>query len=590
MVMRHKAIGWAIVLSLILLGAQAALGDSGKGPSLMWVYGGEDESTYWYLYDYDGYVLEEGDVVYIAWAGENGDIDPPIQALGSPYNGLVTGDDLIVRMGGIHDLGGFNVQVTTWQVGDNDSLGNQRHPTPGEKVYARVFDAGDLASVLYFGDSNLYDVTGLYGETFYAQLPNDPDGPTTDTEIVGRFFKVIGGIDPATGQVFALKDSVADLEDGDLVQLIWVGLDGQINEPDSTRMPGGDDVLIETWGVNEEMWPATGTGTFRKFTASFDDPMNGLPAQGDTVYVRLFNAGNILEATHYGNSATYAVNYVIGESLSVFYDDQVDCDMPLVPIGARNFTIYGGLDTTDMSFWPLVDGDGNQLQDGEVVQLIWAGTDALIDPMDGTTGMPTGDDSLLATWGIGYGYTGTNLGRFKYELDTYEVHKGGYPAQGDHIYLRAFDDTVIGITGVATWYGETPAYQVMWVGDEKFYSFPDSNFDATIRTPWFASAEWPEPSASLPTEYTLFQNYPNPFNPDTYIQYQIPQAGWVELTIYNILGQTVYTLVDGHREAGKYTARWFGTDSQGKALSSGIYFYRLRAGDFVDVRKMVLMK
>ena len=593
--MRSKVIGWAVLLSLILLGAQVAQGASDEGPSLLYVSGGLDGmGGYWYLTDENQVPLEEGDALMLIWAGPDGAIDRPVRAVGSPDNGQVTGDDLEIPLAApyINDAATFDLVGTSWQVGDTDSLGNQRHPTPGEKIYVRVFNDSEPVNATYYGDSNLYTVTGIPFEEFIAEMPYDPDGPTTDTQILGRFFKVVGGIDPATGQVFPLKDSTeAILDDGDRAHLIWVGADGLVNEPNADRMPGGDDVFIERWGVNEGMLPATGTGAFRRFTASFDDQSQGLPAQGDIVYVRLFNAANILEATYYGDSPTYTVNYTVGESLNVFYDDQIDCDVPLLPYGARDFIIYGGLDTTDMSYWPLVDGDENKLEDGDLVQLIWAGPDTLIDQMDATTGLPTGDDSLLVTWGIGFGYAGTETGRYKYEYFTYETHtKGGYPAQGDHIYLRVFDDSTTGITSVATWYGETPTYQVQWDFDEVFYSFPDSILDATVRTPWFASAEWPSPTASRPTEYALFQNYPNPFNPETDIQYQIPEASWVELTIYNVIGQAVYTLVDGHRQAGRYTVRWFGTDSQGQALSSGIYFYRLRAGDFLDVRKMVLMK
>jgi len=500
-------------------------------------------------------------------------------------------------------------------------------------------------------------------------------------------------------------------------------------------MPGGDDVRIQTWRVGEGFLPQTDTGTFRRFTGSFDDPSHGRPAQGDVIYIRLFNASNLLEATHYGDSQTYTVNYVIGESLSVFFDDEVDCSMPVEISEERDLTIIGGLDTTDVSYWPLIDGDGNELEDGDLVQLIWAGSDGLIDPLDDVTGEPTGDDSLLASWGIGQGL-GPGTGRFKYELFTYESHAKGYPAQGDHIYLRSFDGSSLGEGTGSTWYGETPIYQVQWEFGEMFYSFPDSAFDDTTRTPWYrsltiyggldasmnqfpltdssgamlddgdlvqmiwagpdevidpisvtdcmptgddsllatwgvgtgfdastglfkgefqtfsahkggfpaqgdylylrlfngslytdathygesalhevayvqdeqffsfpdatndaiipnpcyTSVEWSNPTTSLPTQYALSQNYPNPFNPVTDIQYQIPEAVHVELSIYNVLGQAIYTLVDDQRAAGKYTIRWFGTDSQGREVSAGLYFYQIKAGDFVSVRKMVLLK
>lgn len=92
-------------------------------------------------------------------------------------------------------------------------------------------------------------------------------------------------------------------------------------------------------------------------------------------------------------------------------------------------------------------------------------------------------------------------------------------------------------------------------------------------------------SAELPQVFSLSQNYPNPFNPITEIRYTLPRECWVKLEVYNILGQKVATLVDGEQKAGYQTAKW-GASS----FSSGIYFYRLRAGNFVQTRKMILLK
>lgn len=90
---------------------------------------------------------------------------------------------------------------------------------------------------------------------------------------------------------------------------------------------------------------------------------------------------------------------------------------------------------------------------------------------------------------------------------------------------------------------------------------------------------------ALPAEYILNQNYPNPFNPSTTIRYSIPTAGRVSLRIYNILGQLVATLVDGYQNAGTYQASF-----DGSALSSGVYLYRIEAGSFATVKKMLLVK
>ncbi|HVO76143.1 MAG TPA: T9SS type A sorting domain-containing protein, partial [Ignavibacteriaceae bacterium] len=88
-----------------------------------------------------------------------------------------------------------------------------------------------------------------------------------------------------------------------------------------------------------------------------------------------------------------------------------------------------------------------------------------------------------------------------------------------------------------------------------------------------------------PAEYTLSQNYPNPFNPSTKIQYSVSNPGFIKLTVYNILGQQVETLVNGFKNAGTYEITWNASN-----LSSGIYFYRIEAGNFVSVKKMTLLK
>jgi hypothetical protein len=92
-------------------------------------------------------------------------------------------------------------------------------------------------------------------------------------------------------------------------------------------------------------------------------------------------------------------------------------------------------------------------------------------------------------------------------------------------------------------------------------------------------------SSVLPMDYTLSQNYPNPFNPTTNINYTVASTVHVRLTVYNLLGQKVATLVDGVRSAGSYTLSWDASN-----LSSGIYIYRLEAGEKIQSRKMLLVQ
>ncbi len=95
----------------------------------------------------------------------------------------------------------------------------------------------------------------------------------------------------------------------------------------------------------------------------------------------------------------------------------------------------------------------------------------------------------------------------------------------------------------------------------------------------------------MPTEFALAQNYPNPFNPTTTILYQLKENVHVTLAIYNVMGQKVATLVDQNQHAGNYSLQWNAMDQYGQKVSSGMYFYRLEAGDkFIRTKKMLLMK
>ncbi len=96
--------------------------------------------------------------------------------------------------------------------------------------------------------------------------------------------------------------------------------------------------------------------------------------------------------------------------------------------------------------------------------------------------------------------------------------------------------------------------------------------------------------AGLPKKFALQPNYPNPFNPETTIRYDLPQASKVVLRIYNLLGQEVRTLLNGNQAAGVKSVRWDGHNNSGRPVPSGIYIYRITAGDFTSARKMVLQK
>ena len=90
--------------------------------------------------------------------------------------------------------------------------------------------------------------------------------------------------------------------------------------------------------------------------------------------------------------------------------------------------------------------------------------------------------------------------------------------------------------------------------------------------------------------FYLFQNYPNPFNSTTIFQYQLPKLSFVSLKIFNTLGREIKTMVETEKETGNYSIFWDGKDGLGNHVVSGIYLVRFESGDFVDVKKILLIR
>jgi serine-aspartate repeat-containing protein C/D/E len=97
-------------------------------------------------------------------------------------------------------------------------------------------------------------------------------------------------------------------------------------------------------------------------------------------------------------------------------------------------------------------------------------------------------------------------------------------------------------------------------------------------------------SGTIPEQFKLYPNYPNPFNPATTIRFDLPEAGQVRLSVYNLLGQEVAVLADGKRSAGQYDVRWDGLDARHLPAPSGIYLVRIKAGSYVGKGKLLLLK
>ncbi len=163
-----------------------------------------------------------------------------------------------------------------------------------------------------------------------------------------------------------------------------------------------------------------------------------------------------------------------------------------------------------------------------------------------------------------------------------QLNEGLIPAQGDELQGASYSLIDEDVTPGLTYY--------YWLEDVDLHGRSTMHGPVTA-TP--TSVEERE-ETPIPTVFSLAQNYPNPFNAFTLIRYALPavssQQSAVGLKIYNIAGQEIRTLVEEEQAPGYYSVSWDGRDGLGKEVSSGIYFYRLQAGSYTEIKKMILLK
>ena len=148
-------------------------------------------------------------------------------------------------------------------------------------------------------------------------------------------------------------------------------------------------------------------------------------------------------------------------------------------------------------------------------------------------------------------------------------------------------------------------YDIGQTGYPEFVTIITGDFDGDLDTDLFLS-QYGEPlfvlynpsnelninesMQNIVTEYNIHQNYPNPFNPTTSVRYDLPEDAMVNITIYDMMGRIVKTLVNGSQTAGYRTIQWDATNNEGQSVSAGLYLYTIEAGQFRQTKKMVLLK
>jgi hypothetical protein len=159
------------------------------------------------------------------------------------------------------------------------------------------------------------------------------------------------------------------------------------------------------------------------------------------------------------------------------------------------------------------------------------------------------------------------------EAERLRINQAMFASQGDELKGAAYSLKDTDVTSGVTYY--------YWLEPV------DLDGKAVMQGPVSATLASP---TEKPIKFMLIQNSPNPFNPGTEIKYGLPSDCQVKLEVYNALGQKVATIADGHEKAGYKLSAWDGRDARGKEVPSGVYFYRLQAGRFTDVKRMVLLR
>jgi hypothetical protein len=161
--------------------------------------------------------------------------------------------------------------------------------------------------------------------------------------------------------------------------------------------------------------------------------------------------------------------------------------------------------------------------------------------------------------GMGMGVAAANLN----PADTYTEFEVGVTFIGTEI-----PDTVLIAVFLGSLSGFTHIGSKLFIDDLSFSTTTDVNSPDQI-----------------PANFNLYQNYPNPFNPSTTIKYSIPNSEFVTLKVFDVLGNEVATLVNGEKPAGKYEVEF-----EGENISSGVFFYTIKAGSFVETKKMIMLR
>jgi 5'-nucleotidase/UDP-sugar diphosphatase len=531
---------------------------------------------------------------------------PPLSEAPRWVDTLRTGHDcdLVILLS---HLGVFEDQMLASTVGGIDIiLGGHTHTTLPEPIQignTLIAHAGEFAG--HLGKLQIITQDGAIQSWSYNLMNVDSSIPA-EPNLAGMIDYLVTGVeaDPRFGPVYTQTIATAATD-------IWKSLgEGVVKDnalgnmvADAIRGITGTQIAIQPQGFIAEnicSGPVKGNEIFRAVPYGFDQQTGlGLKlvtfeTDGMSIMAGLefaaYNLPYVEDFFLHGSNLSYAYTSNLDPGSRVDYSSIMVDGQPINPFGTYTvvtedavvpfFSLVPGFNVnnlvmTGLSLYNVVrdymidNSPVSYYAEGRVIDLALlsqpiAGVDALSDVV-----------SLYYQNGSIANQEAEDMLQIKLKVVRGSLERGQlFPAFRQ---LGAFKTKVENLQRLS-WISAFSADKLLYLADEFGEAFYPSGKKQKIDN---------EP---LPNDFDLLQNFPNPFNPETRISYTIPGGSDVSIDIYDLLGQKIRTLVDSYQSPGNYTVIWNGCDQIGRRVASGIYFYKMQAGDFTQTRKMSLMK
>jgi len=419
--------------------------------------------------------------------------------------------------------------------------------------------------------------------TLLTEAYGSNDGPYVGSGnfVIGSQVDGYGGnMDPWLGVIDEVV--VWDVAlNGDEVQSLLTGTES--NDIVSFMSGGFNDNSIYHWSVSAEDMNGAVTeniGGQRMFIINVEND----PPSAVTLITPTENSIEVdLSPIYYWTSANDPDPLdMVQYKLFISHDHTFGSTEPIVTdSNAFNYDILNTvLDDNSDYYWKVIAFDDDGAETGSETLQFW--TDAFPEPpMNFATIVPENESEGLATEVV-FVWNGTDdpdpLEEIHYQL----VYATDWDDSSTYVYSELLQDTTL----ILTLADNNQYYWIVNALDTDEFSVGSNNNTPNTMVIGTLSID----AEMIPDVFALHQNYPNPFNPVTTLRYDLPEDAMVNITIYDMIGRVVKTMVNSQQNAGFKSVRWDATNNAGSPVSAGLYLYMIQAGEFRQTKKMVLLK